>query len=757
MIKNKKRFVAFAIVLMLVIQSFGGNCFAAAISEKKTVQTIAPGVTLTNVDAYYSGFDLTYSYITADLSSDKVALSLLKSKAGINERETVKNLALTEENVVAATNCDFFAMSTNSFSQGIEFKDGRLLQSPIDTNAFAGGFLYDDNKLVLSEIDFHITAIAPNKESREVYRLNKPMELYGLLLMYTSDYNDGYSPAPGNGVVEMIVEDDIVVGFNREKEPVKIPENGYVLLMSEADNFLSANFKEGDEVELEYRITPELENLKMAFGGGSMLVKDGQVCKFTNNIAGNHPRTAVGIDKSGKILKLLTVDGRSTTSEGLSQTLLANLMIELGCDMALNLDGGGSTQMVAKTWEGKELKTVNKPTENRKVINALGIKSFEEETDQISHLRLSADKKTVYKGESVNLTLEAANSAYTRLFIDTTGTKYNTDAVYGNVFKSDKGGDFLVNASIGDIVSNDIEIKVIDEIAGISLPRVYNFEKAGETADIRALVFDKDGNSAEAPLNEFEIEIVGSCASIENGKIVAKSEGEALISVKKDNVCSYSRVVVGGRNGKVSVPLNTLYDYQNKVESGEKTFVYTALADETNTLFDNLYASKLADILPKYNRVAVLGNQTHPLLDEVYCVNYDKYKYLEKDGAAFISLPVKNGSVRSANVYAYDNLINDLNNTTAKNVFITADGYFDLNGREGEAIKEALSKYEKNIYVITKGETDNVEIINSVRYFTLADNHSYHNLFERVKEIKMLKFSVSEDKVTYSFENIYTL
>jgi len=41
----------------------------------------------------------------------------------------------------------------------------------------------------------------------------------------------------------------------------------------------------------------------------------------------------------------VTVDGRQENSSGMTLSELASLMKELGCVNAINLDGGGSTQM----------------------------------------------------------------------------------------------------------------------------------------------------------------------------------------------------------------------------------------------------------------------------------------------------------------------------------------------------------------------------------------------------------------------------
>lgn len=57
-----------------------------------------------------------------------------------------------------------------------------------------------------------------------------------------------------------------------------------------------------------------------------------------------HPRSAVGL-KPGNRLILLAVDGRTAMAAGMSCIELGNLMLEMGCNYGLNLDGGGSTTL----------------------------------------------------------------------------------------------------------------------------------------------------------------------------------------------------------------------------------------------------------------------------------------------------------------------------------------------------------------------------------------------------------------------------
>ena len=83
-----------------------------------------------------------------------------------------------------------------------------------------------------------------------------------------------------------------------------------------------------------------------------------------------HPRTAIGFSRDSSTLYLLTVDGRSENSGGMTLVELATMMRRLGAWQAMNFDGGGSTTMVI---DGA---LVNKPSDTtgeREVGNVLAV------------------------------------------------------------------------------------------------------------------------------------------------------------------------------------------------------------------------------------------------------------------------------------------------------------------------------------------------------------------------------------------------
>jgi len=113
-----------------------------------------------------------------------------------------------------------------------------------------------------------------------------------------------------------------------------------------------------------------------AISGNAMIVQDGRVVPDLEGKT--DPRTAIGVDKRGRNLVLVVVDGRQPGySEGVTLAELASILIEHGVYTGMNLDGGGSSTLVME--RGGRPVVLNSPINNgipgreRPVGNHLGI------------------------------------------------------------------------------------------------------------------------------------------------------------------------------------------------------------------------------------------------------------------------------------------------------------------------------------------------------------------------------------------------
>ena len=107
-------------------------------------------------------------------------------------------------------------------------------------------------------------------------------------------------------------------------------------------------------------------------GAGVVLVEDGKA--LSNSNLAKHPRNSVGVNSEGDIFFLLS-DGRSELSAGLHYEQMAQMLLSLGCEDAVNLDGGGSAQILVRDPATGHFTIRNKPSDGqeRAVINAWAI------------------------------------------------------------------------------------------------------------------------------------------------------------------------------------------------------------------------------------------------------------------------------------------------------------------------------------------------------------------------------------------------
>lgn len=94
--------------------------------------------------------------------------------------------------------------------------------------------------------------------------------------------------------------------------------------------------------------------MQTAVGGGPVVLQNGAI-KITNEeelkfsgktgLTDKHPRTCMGYTADGQLI-IMVIQGRSADAAGATLVQEAQLLKDLGCEEALNLDGGGSSCML---------------------------------------------------------------------------------------------------------------------------------------------------------------------------------------------------------------------------------------------------------------------------------------------------------------------------------------------------------------------------------------------------------------------------
>ena len=197
--------------------------------------------------------------------------------------------------------------------------------------------------------------------------------------------------------------------------------------------------------------TPIGEDVVEAMAGETILVQDGNVPDSLAEDPALFPRTAVGIKADGSVL-LYVNDGRQAPkSVGLTILELAEIMRDLGCVDALNLDGGGSATMLTER-EGTGALTIKNSVSDgyeRSVSGTLMVVSSAKPSGVFDHASLSPNGNYYTPGSMVRFSALGVDSAGASVALPEGLTWALEDAEMGSIDAA--SGEFTANEKTGPV------------------------------------------------------------------------------------------------------------------------------------------------------------------------------------------------------------------------------------------------------------------------------------------------------------------
>ena len=371
--------------------------------------------------------------------------------------------------VVAGINGDFYNVGTG-LPIGIVVTDGLLRSS--DAGYYAVGFR-KDGSAVLGKPGVKVTADLGYKDAasgiritRQLAGVNKARVSAGGIYLYTYEFNDRHTTGNTEAGIDVIcsVEDgQLAIGDTLTLRVEQVVEAAAATAIREGQVVLSVNLKSdayhvnalryvpvGAEINVDVTAaSDEWNDVDYAVGALYSLVENGAAVSGLQ--AGAAPRTAVGQRADGSLV-FYTIDGRkSGHSIGASMSQVAARLIELGCETALCLDGGGSTTLSITEPDELAAKTVNKPSEGseRAVTNHIFLVADNEPSGRLSHFYVSADYDYVLAGSKVNISAAAVDTNF--IPMEKRYDLWASDGeLDGNVLTTpSRGGDITVTAESG--------------------------------------------------------------------------------------------------------------------------------------------------------------------------------------------------------------------------------------------------------------------------------------------------------------------
>ena len=300
------------------------------------IADVDTGVKHIKLTRYYQGSPVKINVIEVNPRlNPNLQLTPAIASNTLNNKSTITTIA-KKNNSIVAINGTFFKPSTG-VPLGTLMINKKMYTGPIYNRVAMGIF---DNGYDMARIQLN-ASLKSNAKYLKVDNINQPRTLSTYTIVYTPEWGKMAPACPKYGQ-QIAIKDNKI--FAVSTSPLAIPEGGFVVV-GPAKNL--KQFLDEKNIIFETLTTPEWNNVNHIISGGPYLVKNSKVYvdmaeQKLGSIGGRNPRTAVGYTADNNLI-IVTVDGRESSSVGMTLNELANFMKSIGCYNAMNLDGGGST------------------------------------------------------------------------------------------------------------------------------------------------------------------------------------------------------------------------------------------------------------------------------------------------------------------------------------------------------------------------------------------------------------------------------
>ena len=252
----------------------------------------------------------------------------------------------------AALNGGFFTISGKEQGSpiGVLLSEGMFINPPYQGRTCLGW--NDQNQAAFGHLECSTKVTFPEGGYMEITAFNREVKGSGVVL-FTSHFGRPTPLFQSQGVELLLdgnrIEEIRTAGGN------SIPERRRVLAVYGPSASLLSSLRKGDTLGIDQSLNgddPYWGSMTQAVQGGPFLLRKGQVVIEDENLSDSvvnrrHPRTVMGLTGKGQWF-FFVGDGRSAVhSLGFTLRETAEILKKEGVSYALNLDGGGSSSIMA--------------------------------------------------------------------------------------------------------------------------------------------------------------------------------------------------------------------------------------------------------------------------------------------------------------------------------------------------------------------------------------------------------------------------
>ncbi|WP_426246945.1 phosphodiester glycosidase family protein [Nocardioides sp. LHG3406-4] len=543
---------------------------ATSLALVDDTERLGPGITLRALTTVTPTGWYDQQVLSVDLANPAVTSDLLSGEH-VTDRAAISAKA-DAAGAVAGVNGDFFDIDASGAPLGAAMKNGELLKSSDYGNWAHVGVGMDG---IGRAVDMTVDATATfGGTDHVVTSLNSANALAGspvdAIVAYTSvwgETNRAVGVRGATDVASVLVQDGTVAAVDPASAGEgSIPAGAFVLVGREAGAAALRALTPGDPATLGYNLRDSIaQQMKFAIGTNRELVRDGVARPDSELDNDLHPRTVIGFKDGGRTMLLVTNDGRQSPILGMTMRELAAFMVGQGAETAWNLDGGGSTTMVARSLGETEVSLRNKPSDGSERLDPNGVGVFVTPGNGRAEelvIKPGTGDARVFPGLHRTLSAKAIDDHLAPVPLTRGDVRWSTSA--GTIDNgllaapTDAAGTIRVKGTM-DGAQGDATVKVLRPLRSLELSssRLSIAEPVPANA-VRLSVTGRDGQGFTAPVDPADLDL-----DYDHGVIRIAPSGTGLEITPLANGGTVLTVKAGGQTAKlpITVGVQTVRPY----------------------------------------------------------------------------------------------------------------------------------------------------------------------------------------------------
>jgi hypothetical protein len=462
--------------------------FPAIVSQVRDEEFVAPGVVRATYRLQTSDGPLAVTVVAVDPSEPTVRIdSVVAEDHMISRGETLSSMA-KRTGAIAGVNADYFDIGNTNQPLNLVVRGGALERTPSKRVVLA---VHRDRRVTFERASFTGT-VSYGAARVPLTTVNEwpPQGGAGLLNATYGVRKD----VPGVRVIALAPLDP-QQSANDISGSYRVVDAGTAgstaqLAFGPAALAIAQPPLVGDAVTIAATLTPPLDDLACAVGGGPLLVVNGALADDPNSPAPEErdrhfPVSGAGTRDDGDLV-LASIDGRQSDSIGLTRPQFAALWLGLGATDAMAFDSGGSSEIVARVLGQPEASVLGSPSDGqeRRIADGLFIYS-DAPIGPASRLVVRPRAIVALAGTDVPITLALVDDAGHALGA--------THAAAGDVIHV--GAQSRVAVVRANGIAANVAVSVVDRPASVTITSDSRNADPGETVRLRARAFGANGRT----------------------------------------------------------------------------------------------------------------------------------------------------------------------------------------------------------------------------------------------------------------------